>query len=172
MASILGKLFGSASSVAGAVTAGPASGVTGLVSDVIDHIAMTPEQKAQVQQALQQSQDQLAELQEQYDSQIVAAVNATMQSETKAAWFAGDWRAVWGYLSAFSFFAFVGSILYSVVYAVTKDPTNVGAVGSAVSQMITVMTPVWAVPLAVLGVTAWHTGKAEVEAATVAKNGK
>lgn len=101
------------------------------------------------------------------DASSQTAVNATMQAETKSVgWFDRDWRAVWGYLSALAFFSFVAAILFAMIHTVVQNPSDIGAVGAAVSQMVSVMTPVWAVPLTVLGVTTLFKGKAEVATAS------
>lgn len=164
--SILNKLFGT---VVGGATAAvnPAAGVTGLVSDVIDHIAMTPEQKAQLQEALQANQLQLAGLQAQYDAQILQAVNATMQAEVKSpGWFSRDWRPFWGWMSgiAFAFEIFcIGSIL------IRDGLENIATAIPSITQLVSATIPLWGIALAVQGIVAWHQGQADVVAAGNAK---
>ncbi|MGH9398711.1 MAG: 3TM-type holin [Terriglobia bacterium] len=63
----------------------------------LDHIKMTPEQKAQVEEAMQANQLELATLAESYDSQIITQVNTTMQAEAKSEhWLQWAWRPLVG----------------------------------------------------------------------------
>ncbi|MGH9404393.1 MAG: 3TM-type holin [Terriglobia bacterium] len=134
--SILGTLFGAAN---------PAGGVAGLVTDVLDHIKMTPEQKAQLQLALDQNQIELAKLDEQYDQQITASVNASIQAEAKSGHFLQwAWRPLFG---------LTGAAVLAINYVLI--PLFGGHFGLRPIEM---PTSAWDTILAVVGVSAASRG--------------
>lgn len=88
---------------------------------------------------------------------IIEAVNETMRAETKAEdpW-TRRWRPFWGYISGLAFFVvcvFVCILMYEAVLG--DKPESL----STIPQVITAFSMLFAIPGAILGVTAWHRGK-------------
>lgn len=135
----------------------PISNVAEAAAKIIGLFKASPDVKLADTFKLQESQLQ-GQIQEvlariQADSVAQASVNATMQAETKAPWFDRDWRAMWGYLSGFAFFFQVAAVIYVMCWRADKAPQVV--------QLVTSLTPFWGVPLSILGITAWHKGRAD-----------
>lgn len=94
------------------------------------------------------------------DASVIKSVNDTMEVEdqTKQA----EWRQVWGYISAVAFaFCVLGLFGFVVGCFVTKHTEQL----AQMPLIIGALTGFFAIPLAVLGVVAWHNGKAELAAA-------
>lgn len=89
----------------------------------------------------------------------IGHVNQTMQVETKSedAW-TRRWRPFWGYVSAVAFFLTCMAIGWSVL---SGDAVVIKELGSIVMAI----TALFAIPGAILGVSAWHRGvKQRIEA--------
>lgn len=138
----------------------PISNVADAAAKIISLFKTDPTIKAQLEAQQSESQLQVQVQQIIADTSVVTAVNTTMQAETKSAWFSRDWRPLWGYLSAIAFFFQIAALCVAIIFKPSEGPS--------VAQLVTVLTPSWGVPLAVLGVTAWHQGQADV---IKAKNG-
>lgn len=136
-------------------------------SSVMAALQGSPDAVVKVQQILAEKEERLEELHAQVtiaqvnaDAGQVAAVNATMQEEAKNK--RGDWREFWGYASGVAFVITVVGVLGLLAEAIIGGhPEMVGQV----PLVITAMTGLFAISGAVLGVNAWHGGKADVETA-------
>lgn len=89
--------------------------------------------------------------------EIVGSVNETMQVESKSDnWWTSGWRPFWGFISGIAFgyiCVVVGILLYKAVLG--GDPAVMGLI----PQVIGAFAALFAIPGAILGVTAWHRGK-------------
>lgn len=95
--------------------------------------------------AMQRASNELAA-----DTARIASVNQTMQAESKSGGLPAFWRPFWGIISAIAFFIQVSAISYLLVY----KPEQAGVAISALSSL----SIFWGVPLAILGVSAYHRG--------------
>jgi len=85
------------------------------------------------------------------DTARLQAVNATMRAEARAEdpW-TRRWRPFWGFTTAIAFFVQVGAIA-GLLFSDRSDAAGlITALGS--------LSVFWSVPLAILGVSAWHRG--------------
>lgn len=101
--------------------------------------------------------EQIANQLEVGEQSIVHAVNATMQTEAKSEhWPQWSWRPFWGFTSALAFVA-VAALCCLLAYKAV-----VGGVPEAMNmipQLVASFTGLFAIPGAILGVTAWHRGQ-------------
>ncbi len=90
------------------------------------------------------------------DTARIKEVNVTMREESKAErWWTSAWRPFWGFASGTAFLAvsvFVCILAYQAVLG-----GNPGAM-AVIPQMIGAFSALFAIPGAILGVTAWHRG--------------
>jgi len=95
------------------------------------------------------------------DTARIQAVNQTMQTESKSEkWWQSGWRPFWGFISAVAFLfvcVLVGLLAYK---AVIKGDA---AAMAMIPQFITTMATLFAIPGAILGISAWHRGKEKIE---------
>lgn len=91
------------------------------------------------------------------DASIVDAVNTTMQAEAKSdKWWVSGWRPFWGFTSGFAFL-FVTILVCMLTYkAIIGGKPEAMAM---IPQVIGAFAALFAIPGAILGVTAWHRGK-------------
>lgn len=91
----------------------------------------------------------------------ITEVNKTMRVESSSdKWWQSGWRPFWGFVSALAFL-FVCVIVSFLAYnAVIKGDANAMAM---IPQMITTMSTLFAIPGAILGISAWHRGKEKRE---------
>lgn len=140
----------------------PVSNVADAAAKIISLFKEDPTVKAQLAQTVDltqlQGQIQIELAQIAADSQTVTAVNTTMQAETKTVWFARDWRPFWGWISGLAYAIEIVCICSILVRDGLKDMTT--AI-SAITALVTATIPLWGVPLAVLGINAWHQGKTD-----------
>lgn len=106
-------------------------------------------------------------MQAEHNAQLAEAaklqtVNATMQAESKSEhWIQYSWRPYWGFISGTAFFVLVSFICYLAYKAImSKDPNAMAMMPTLISQMAIL----FAIPGGILGVSAWHRGKAKVVA--------
>lgn len=87
----------------------------------------------------------------------VLAVNATMQEEAKSDnWWTSGWRPFWGFISGGAFFVISCAICYLAYKAVIgKQPEAL----TMIPQLISSLAMLFSIPMAILGVTAWHRGQ-------------
>jgi len=86
------------------------------------------------------------------DTSRLQTVNETIRAEALS----GDkwtrrWRPFWGYSTAIAFFLQVLTVMYVVVFKTSSAATIIMA--------FTALDVFWAVPLAILGIAAYHRGK-------------
>lgn len=98
------------------------------------------------------------------ETQRLQAVNATMQAESKSEhWMQYAWRPFWGFVSASAFLAVCIFVCILGYRAITKaDASSI----NMIPQLIGAFTALFAVPGAILGVSAWHRGKQKREQLT------
>lgn len=90
------------------------------------------------------------------ETQIVLAVNQTMQVEAKSDGIKGIWRPLWGIISAIAFAILIIGIIALGWKAITSG--NVTAL-NMIPLLVTACMGLFSIPGAILGVTAWHRGK-------------
>ena len=91
------------------------------------------------------------------DATAIESVNKTMREEGKSdKWWTSAWRPYWGFISgtAFLFVCVLVCILaYKAVLGGKPDAM------AAIPQLIGAFAALFAIPGAILGVTAWHRGQ-------------
>lgn len=96
-----------------------------------------------------------AEMQE--ASKQIESVNVTMRAEAASEhWFSAFWRPYWGVISGTAFGAavvFIGLLAYKAV--VEKDHEAM----RMIPDLVVSMAELFAIPGAILGITAWHRGR-------------
>jgi len=94
----------------------------------------------------------------------IMAINQTMQAESKSEhWAQWGWRPYWGFASgtAFVFVAFLICLLaYKAVIGGRPEAM------AMIPQLIGSFAALFAIPGGILGVSAWHRGKAKIIAAS------
>ena len=132
---------------------GAAKGIGSLAKDL--RTAITGEEPVGEQTRL--GLEEIAVKLEAIEQQLPIAVNQTMQAEAKSEhWPQYSWRPAWGFISAIAFGFVVGLCCYLGYKAgIGGDPTAL----LMVPQLVTAFATLFAIPGAILGVTAWHRGK-------------
>lgn len=88
---------------------------------------------------------------------LANAVNVTMQAEAKSEhWPQWSWRPFWGFSSALAFICVAGLCCLLAYTAVVGGKPEAMAM---IPQLVGAFTGLFAIPGAILGVTAWHRGK-------------
>lgn len=130
------------------------------IEEVAAKIQADPKLYVELQTVAAQKEVQLAEIalkKEQVRAQRLATVNATMQAEGKSEhWPQYSWRPAIGFSVAVAFLesaTFVFVLAYRAI--VEKDPSAIGMIPT----LITALTGLFAVPMAILGVAVWDRGK-------------
>ncbi len=136
---------------------GAAKGIGSLAKDL--RAAITGEEAI-----TDKSRIELAEIAtklEAIEQELPIAVNQTMQAESKSEhWPQYSWRPFWGFLSAIAFGFVTGLCCYLAFEAVLGDrPELLTSIPVLVSSFATL----FAIPGAILGVTAWHRGQEKRE---------
>ena len=113
----------------------------------------TPEMLGKIKAA-----DQAFELEmKKQDIEIIGSVNDTMQVESKSDnWWTSGWRPYWGFVSGTAFLFVCILVCYLMYQAVINNRPEMMAL---IPPVITAFTTLFAIPGAILGVTAWHRGK-------------
>jgi hypothetical protein len=160
--------------VLGTLVAGPAGGQIGALvaaaigsggsPDEVDAALVTdPTLKVRLVELQKQHEAKLLELhlaavrvELEADTARLDAVNQTMRAEAQSddLW-QKRWRPFWGFTSAVAFFAQVGAIAYLMVSGSPQAGDMINALGS--------LAMFWSVPMAILGISAWHRGVEKVE---------
>ena len=88
---------------------------------------------------------------------LASAVNITMQAEAKSEhWPQWSWRPFWGFASALAFLFVAGLCCVLAYQAILGGrPTAI----AMIPQLVGAFATLFAIPGAILGVTAWHRGK-------------
>ena len=93
---------------------------------------------------------------EQIEQALPLAVNQTMQIEAKAEhWPTYSWRPFWGFVSGTAFLLVAGLCCFLGWQAVAEKQSEALAM---IPQLVTAFAALFAIPGAILGVTAWHRG--------------
>jgi len=94
-------------------------------------------------------------------TQQMTIINQTMQAEAKSEhWAQWGWRPYWGFISGTAFLAVCIFVCYLGKAAIlTKDPNAIAMIPMAVGSF----TTLFAVPGAILGITAWGRNKLKSE---------
>lgn len=115
--------------------------------------SMTEAEKADV--ALKVKEYTMREIEA--DKGIVEAVNATIQTEANSEnWWTSGWRPYWGFVSGTAFLFVCILVCYMIYEGVIGGKPEVLA---QIPQVIGAFAALFAIPGAILGVTAWHRGK-------------
>lgn len=150
MSNFLGDFFSSG-------IEGAAKGIGSLAKDL--RSAITGEEP--VGQETQIAIERIAVELEQIEQQLPMAVNQTMQAEASSEhWPQYSWRPFWGFVSGAAFGFVVWLCCYLGFKAVIGGKPEALAM---VPQLVTAFSTLFAVPGAILGVTAWHRGKEKRE---------
>jgi len=165
----LGKTVANFAPLLGSVIGGPAGGAIGEVvasafgtnnTDELENIIKTdPKAAIKLREIESNNLIELQKLKVQEAANVLAAdtsrinsVNKTMQSESRSDdnW-QKHWRPFWGYISGTAFFLEIMSIIYAIVQMPSQAPEVIKALAT--------MDVFWGVPLAILGISAYHRGK-------------
>lgn len=135
----LGALFGPMGSVIGTLVA-KVLNVTSDPDAIVDALKTDPnalEKLLALQTELMQA-----------ETQRLQTINQSMQVEVQSPNWFDHWRSAWGWLSAFSFFGFIGALVYSLV----ANPT----LASTLLSSVTPISELFVIPGVILGVVSWH----------------
>lgn len=139
---------------------GAAKGIGSLAKDLRSAITG----KEPVSDSTQIEIEKIAVKLEEIEQQLPMAVNQTMQTEAKSEhWPQYSWRPFWGFVSGGAFGFVVGLCCYLGFKAVIGGNPQALAM---VPQLVTAFSTLFAIPGAILGVTAWHRGKEKRERLT------
>lgn len=140
---------------------GMADGVFSGIDQIIKDFKLPPEQQLAYDSKMAELRVQAEKDSMQFESELVQAVNKTMQEEAKSEHFLQwSWRPLNGYALAIgSLFSVLGTIWLCYQAVIGKDPTAL----NALPALVTSITMVLAIPGAVCGVTAWHRGLNQIE---------
>lgn len=90
------------------------------------------------------------------ETQIVLAVNKTMQVEAKSKGLSAIWRPLWGIISAGAFALLIIGIIILAWKAIESKDINAL---NMIPLLVGACVGLFSIPGAILGVTAWHRGK-------------
>lgn len=132
---------------------GAAKGIGSLAKDI--RTALTGEEP--IGEKTRLGLEEIAVKLETIEQQLPLAVNQTMQTEAKSEhWPQYSWRPFWGFVSGIAFGFVVALCCYLGYKAVVGGEPSALAM---VPQLVTAFSTLFAIPGAILGVTAWHRGK-------------
>ena len=100
--------------------------------------------------------EKIAAALEEGENRIVVAVNQTMQAEANSEhWPQYSWRPFWGFVSGLAF-GFVVALCCFLAYRaiIAGHPESL----SMIPQLVSAFATLFAIPGAILGVSAWHRG--------------
>lgn len=131
---------------------GAAKGLGSLAKDI--RAAITGEEP--VGEATRIALEQTACKLEEIEQQLPLAVNATMQAESKAEhWPQYSWRPYWGFISGTAFlFVVILCCMLGWEAVIEKQAEAL----RMIPDLVTAFSMLFAIPGAILGVTAWHRG--------------
>lgn len=135
---------------------GAAKGIGTLAKDI--RTAITGEEP--VGEATRLALTNVAVKLEEIEQSLPLAVNQTMQTEAKSEhWPQYSWRPYWGFISGTAFgFVVVLCCMLAWKGVVGEKPDALVMIPQLVSSFATL----FAIPGAILGVTAWHRGKEKI----------
>lgn len=167
----IGKVVGAAAPLLGSILGGPLGGAAGTILASVLGVDANP---GAVMDALNKQQDrdvllrkierqyhaELVKLKTEADIAMVREVNTTYRAElTNGTWYQKAWRPTWGYVSCAAWAGFVVAIIWTVLMGSVEEI-------AVVTSLIGAMTVVFAVPGAIVGVTAWGRSNEKVAVAT------
>ena len=127
--------------------------VVGRIMDKFLPPTMTEAEKAQA--TLEAQEMVLREVEA--ERATIESVNETMQAEAKSTnWWTSGWRPYWGFISGTAFLVvcvFICVLAYKAVFGGKPEAM------AMIPQIIGAFAALFAIPGAILGVTAWHRGK-------------
>lgn len=127
--------------------------VVGRVMDRFLPPTMTEAEKVEAKQEAQRLILQEVEA----ERATIESVNQTMREEAKSDnWWTSGWRPYWGFISGTAF------LFVCILVCVLAYKAVLGGVPEAMAmipQLIGAFAALFAIPGAILGVTAWHRGK-------------
>lgn len=139
--------------IIGELIQGTVGKVVGKLVDKYLPASMSEAEKAEFKMAA----DKLAIDELEANKSIIESVNKTMQEESKSNnWWTSGWRPYWGFISGTAFLFVCILVCYLMYKAVIGGETEMMAL---IPPVITAFTTLFAIPGAILGVTAWHRGK-------------
>jgi ABC-type multidrug transport system fused ATPase/permease subunit len=138
--------------------------------DILATLTQNADAVAKAKQFEAQHQEEMLKIVLDAATAQVQAVNATMQGESKSEhWPQWFWRPFWGMISGAAFLVvciFVCLLLYQAI--VNKDAAAIGSI----PVVIGAFTTLFAVPGAILGITAWGRNQLKVNQLTASTDGK
>lgn len=162
VAPLLGSLFGPLGTVAGTLVSS-ALGVENKPDAIMEAIKTDPQAALKLREAessnkleLQKAVIQAGTAKIVEDTKQMLAVNATMQAEVSHGGFSGFWRPFWGVISGTAFGVVAIFICFLGYQAVLGGKPEALAM---IPQLISAMAMLFAIPGAILGVTAYQRGK-------------
>ena len=162
IAPLLGSALGPLGTVAGTLVSA-ALGVENKPDEILEAIKTNPEAALKLKEIESNNEVELqkaillaesAKIAEQ--TKQIIAVNATMQAEVSHGGFSGFWRPFWGVVSGTAFgvvAVFVCFLGYQAVLGGKPEALNM------IPQLVTSMSLLFAIPGAILGVSAYQRGK-------------
>lgn len=122
--------------------------------------SMDNDTKIRFEELARQAEDQATKLVS-VKQQVTLAVNETMQAEAKSEhWPQYSWRPFWGFVSGGAFLVVVVLCCWLAFKAVSGAKPDALTM---IPQLVTSFTGLFAIPGAILGVSAWHRGKQKRE---------
>ena len=132
----------------------------GIRTIITGHETMDNQTKVALEQLIidaDKVENQLVEI----EQRLPIAVNATMVAEAQSEhWPQYSWRPFWGFISGFAFLLVVIMICVIIVIAVRNGKAEILGI---IPAIISAFTALFAIPGAILGVSAWHRGKQKRE---------
>lgn len=114
----------------------------------------TPEQWAELKKAELGHEAKLAEIGAEVEITTLKEVNATFRAELASSHgFARNWRPYYGYCVATAWFIQMLGFTIAIMWVMIKNPTELAAIVTAIVGVITSLTALWGIALAVLGVS-------------------
>ena len=130
-----------------------AKGVLGIQTDDALSAAiqgLTPEQITTLQMGILNYK----QIQEQEDTKRLQTVNETMRAEVASeSWWKSGWRPYWGWITGTTFAIQMLGATFIMGYTIIWAPENITQAITALTQFFTVITSMWLMAMAVLGVT-------------------
>lgn len=158
-------LTGQAGAVAaiGSAVASTFGGVVDDPKDLLLRIASDPEAEAKLKEIEANNRPVLERIAMERAANELAAdtarhkeVNTTMRAEIAKGGWAGFWRPLWGVLSAIAFVPVCWFVCWLGYQAVLKGNPDALVM---IPQLTAAFATLFAIPGAILGVSAWHRGK-------------
>ena len=131
---------------------GAAKGIGSLAKDIRSAITGEAPIDAETMVKLENIAVRLEEI----EQQLPMAVNQTMQAEANSEhWPQYSWRPFWGFASGLAFVCVAGLCCYLAYSAVVDGKAELL---TSIPVLVSAFATLFAIPGAILGVTAWHRG--------------